>query len=166
MNHLHTHCPSYATDLYQPGTFKAVCDWTVDKARRAGIQAIAASGHSGLPVAAVVAHVLNIPLLAVRQPTRETHDSGAGLVNGSLPAGALEYGIVDDFISSGTTIKRIADEVYGQWPLARATHIFCWWMGRTGKGRSNAMPASMAMHNNLEDVLIISRLPTDHDLPF
>lgn len=157
----HEHCPTYTSDLFRPDTFAEVCAWVVEKARDAGIEAIAGSGHSGLPVAAVVAHTMAIPLLAVRQRNLATNDN-VHEVNGILPRlGRVRYGIVDDFIASGATIERITQEISAQWPYAEPTHIFCWWLGRSGTGRVNGIPVRLV--HLIDDVTVVSRRP---DLPF
>lgn len=117
------HCPSYTAPLFDPIRFEGICAWAVRKTRESMAQAIAASGHSGLPVASVVAHELHIPLVAVRQDVN-THDSRT--VNGILPAQATRYAIIDDLLVSGSTAERIVREIAKVFPTARATHLFLW----------------------------------------
>ncbi len=125
---IHTCVPEYTSAIFHPPSFRTVCRWVVAEARRTKIEAIAGSGHSGLPVAAVVAHELNIPLLAVRQRRTDAHDDRR--VNGILPRdgnGAdVRYGIVDDFIASGETVERIVMAIAAEWPKAVPFYLFMW----------------------------------------
>lgn len=153
----HAYCPSYTSELWHPITFAEVCAWVIEKAREADVEALAASGHSGLPVAAVAAHALGINLIAVRQPKCDTNDY-VHEVNGILALDRpVRYGIVDDFIESGNTIERIITQITREWPKSALTHVFCWWQGHS----SNAIPPRLV--SIAEDVTVVTR---DRSLPF
>jgi orotate phosphoribosyltransferase-like protein len=120
------HCPDYTAAIFDPARFTETAAWVMQMAQETKIDAIAGMGHSGLPLAAVVAHALSIPLLAVRQRQLFTHDDGRQ-VNGILPTNQrVIYGIVDDFIASGSSVERVINEIRNIWPNAYAEHIFCW----------------------------------------
>lgn len=77
--------------------------------------AIAFSGMSGALVAPAVAMALQKPMILARKSTDDSH-AGRGVVEGALEANT--YIIIDDFMSSGDTIRRIHDSV----TAAAATH--------------------------------------------
>jgi orotate phosphoribosyltransferase len=70
--------------------------------------AIAFSGMSGALVAPSVAMALRKPMILARKPTDDSH-AGKGVVEGALDAET--YIIIDDFMSSGDTIRRIHTSV-------------------------------------------------------
>lgn len=70
------------------------------------VSAIAARGNSGIPLASIIAHKLQLPLIAVRK-NESRHDTRT--MTGYVGEGT--YVIVDDLISSGETIRAILDTV-------------------------------------------------------
>jgi orotate phosphoribosyltransferase len=85
--------------------------------------AIAFSGMSGALVAPSVAMSLRKPMILVRKQSDDCH-AGGGAVEGALDAET--YIIIDDFISSGDTLKRIhASVVKASEHSYRARKIAC-----------------------------------------
>lgn len=72
------------------------------------IEALAATGHSGLLLMGALSHVLQMPQIAVRRGQRETQHN-PHIVNGFL--GCKGYLIVDDLIDTGATIARIRESI-------------------------------------------------------
>lgn len=75
--------------------------------KKTPFEAIAFSGVSGAAIAFPLSYLLNKPLLCVRKSTEDTHS--ADLIEGC--DNAPRYIIVDDFIASGETIRRIKKEI-------------------------------------------------------
>lgn len=120
------HCaPSYTAALFDAVRRQKVIDWLVAKLKEVGAQAVAASGHSGLIPASIVAHKLGLPLLAVRQLGTDTHD--VSMVNGIVPHHVRSFVIIDDGIASGRTVARIIEKVRAEFGAhMELTHILCW----------------------------------------
>lgn len=77
------------------------------------IDAIAVRGMSGAIIGGAIAHALSIPIILVRKDkhSEETHHSCMH-VEGPLNWSPLaRYVIVDDFASSGNTLRRIQDAI-------------------------------------------------------
>lgn len=81
--------------------------------------AIAFTGTSGAAMAYPVSAMLGIPLICVRKD-RLCHYNH--LIEGCVTAD--RYVIVDDFISGGTTMKKITDEIRNNMPNAKPVAIF------------------------------------------
>jgi hypoxanthine phosphoribosyltransferase len=84
--------------------------------------AVAARGMSGAIIGGIIAHELKKPMFVVRKNkyTEETHHSCLpveGPVNWSPPA---TYVIVDDFVGSGNTVRRIQEAIGAQGTLVGA----------------------------------------------
>ncbi len=69
--------------------------------------AIVVQGMSGAIIGSVVAHMLSKHIVVVRKPGEDHH--GSNQVVGL--EGAYKYLILDDMISSGTTVLRIVDSM-------------------------------------------------------
>jgi len=69
--------------------------------------AIACRGVSGLLIAPILAYLMHKTLIVVRKSTADTHANQ--MIEGDL--GARRYVIVDDFVSMGTTVRAIVDEI-------------------------------------------------------
>lgn len=72
------------------------------------LNAIAASGISGIGMAAVVSALSGIPMLTVRKARDDVQNSVASTVQGP-EIEIANYCIVDDLISSGGTVARIRE---------------------------------------------------------
>lgn len=90
----------YDTDLFQR-TMREVL--VLVRNIRHSFDAIAFRGHSGAAVAYPLSYALNIPLLCVRKPGNTKHYIRE--TEGHVDAG--RYLIVDDFVDSGETIRKI-----------------------------------------------------------
>lgn len=74
--------------------------------KRLKFDAIAFTGASGSAMAYPVSMLTGIPLLLVRKRDEQTHGSR---VEGPNGANIKKYAIIDDFICSGSTVKRIIE---------------------------------------------------------
>lgn len=114
--------PSHTHDIFDPSQFAHVVNWTVDTVKAGGYEAIAGSGHSGLPLIGAVAYRLGIPMIAVRK-SDERPKGDTSRVNGVLPHRSLRYAIVDDIICSGETILRVEANVAHVFPQAKLAGV-------------------------------------------
>lgn len=119
----------YLDDIYNLKTFKATAKRTIAKLRqlrkskKTRFEAIAFRGSSGAAMAFIAGLELGVPLIHVRKPKEDSHYSGyEGIAN---PA---TYVIIDDFISSGATVRAIRTGVtdfhkkhnaMGEWDWAK-----------------------------------------------
>lgn len=80
--------------------------------------AIAFRGLSGTLVGPLLAYLLNKTVLAVRKPheLKRSNSHGYYQVEGDIAAG--KYVIVDDFVSSGDTVREIIIEIHESAPRA------------------------------------------------
>lgn len=122
------------------GTIKALV-LALDRLRRTTpFEAIAFRGMSGALVAPPVADALGVSLLLVRKEASHS----AAIVEGELDV--KTYVIVDDFVSSGTTVRTIVHEVERVAPKAQCLGVmtyrrFCYSEGdRVGFDDRPALP--------------------------
>jgi hypoxanthine phosphoribosyltransferase len=74
--------------------------------------AIAVSGHSGTVLGGALAFKMGVPIFAVRKSMDTQNDSY--MADGFWVQGECRYVIIDDLISSGTTVERILREIHKQ----------------------------------------------------
>lgn len=118
----------YLSKVFNPFLFQEIVKLTLDKARQLQkeleFDTIAFSGMSGSAMAFILANELNCTLLAVRREKEASHfvsGSRNEVVEGFYDAN--KYLIVDDFISSGDTIRRIASKIHGVNKLSECVGI-------------------------------------------
>jgi len=101
---------SYLYDAFNVTIMRRMVSGLVKLIKESEIEydSIACRGVSGLMIASPVALRLNKPLIVIRKGTSNCHSSIA--VEGYLSPD-LRYIIIDDFISSGNTIKEIIKEI-------------------------------------------------------
>lgn len=104
--------PIYTRRNFDPPEFQELVDRTVDKVfqlrvKHPEIEALAAMGHSGQLLMGAVAYLTGLPQIAVRKEVGGSHDTR--IVNGWV--GCKGYLIIDDFISSGTTVDKIISSI-------------------------------------------------------
>jgi hypothetical protein len=95
--------------VFKAGNLKKIVNYTIEalQPHKDNFDTIAVRGVSGVLVGSAVAIALNKHLIVVR---KEEDDSHSGVTcEGHLTA--RRYVIVDDFISSGRTVKTIATEI-------------------------------------------------------
>ena len=105
---------SYHQKLFNTSRFHELIDRTAEfintlvRCRRKAIkpQAIAVTGLSGIAAGGAISYLTGLPLCVVRKPRDNAH-SGYG-VEGRL---ANRYLILDDFVSTGKTLNRIAKQI-------------------------------------------------------
>lgn len=99
---------SYLKDFFDVKQRTKIVDTAVKKLKRikSKFDAIAFSGMSGALMAPIVAHELGKRVIAVRKPDEKPHSSHRTEgVHGD------RYIILDDFIFSGDTLKRIKESI-------------------------------------------------------
>jgi adenine/guanine phosphoribosyltransferase-like PRPP-binding protein len=106
------HSPSYTEKVFHPQKFMKLVDRTEARIKelqkRTEINALAASGNSGVMLAGALGYILGMSVLVVRK----NHDSALDMrkVNGLFHP-ETKYLIIDDLISSGRTVCRIVNRV-------------------------------------------------------
>lgn len=81
--------------------------------------AIAFTGTSGAAMAYILSYKLKLPLICVRKDDKNHFGQS---IEGCISA--LTYVIVDDFISSGSTIIRIHKQIKKEMPEAKPVAVF------------------------------------------
>ena len=106
--------PLHTNQVFDPNQFPTLIKelsrkvWRLQK--KLGFNALAGCGNSGLLVLGGLAARRQIPFFAVRKSADTEHDTR--LANGFLLNGKVtRYLIVDDLISSGTTVNRIVKHI-------------------------------------------------------
>lgn len=104
----------YLASVYNVEQFQETVENTIRTAermmRRYPFEAIAFTGTSGAALAYILSHWMKVPLICVRKTTDGSHyPYYMGNLEGYIKA--QTYMIVDDFISSGSTIDKIRDEI-------------------------------------------------------
>lgn len=124
MSHYHRgvlEAPCYTHAVFDPNRFSdLVCSMVTrieEIQRLTGVTALAACGNSGLPLVGAIAALMRMPFYAVRKGRDPGHDSRK--VNGFTPLGGCSYLIIDDLISSGTTVKKIYSTIRSVAPEAK-----------------------------------------------
>jgi adenine/guanine phosphoribosyltransferase-like PRPP-binding protein len=112
--------PPHTRVIFDPAHFARVVDWAIREVKRGGYDAIAGTGHSGLPLMGAIAYRLGIPFVAVRKYDERPKGDGR-MINGVLPYQPLKYAIIDDFVASGETVERIYDQMKRTFPQATLT---------------------------------------------
>lgn len=115
--HRHTHKvkTDYLEDIYNISNFAVMIERLIPSAqqmrREVGFDTIAFQGTSGAAAAYILAKELYVPLICIRKEDDKSHYArDNGLFEGSLDA--KRYIIVDDFICSGSTVRRIENVIH------------------------------------------------------
>lgn len=129
--------------LIDPATRKRLVAYAALRIRDKALpmQAIAFTGLSGSIIAGPLATELECYLYAVRKDGESRHSSN--LVEGPATINSKDYLIVDDFVNSGNTIRRIAKAVF-EHSNARCVGIYCW--------RDDEFYIGKTLHNVLENI--------------
>jgi adenine/guanine phosphoribosyltransferase-like PRPP-binding protein len=101
---------SYLRCVLEPGRRADVVDSCIEALRGRRFDAIAVAGVSGLTMGAILAHRLNKHLIVVRKDGESRHSSYE--VEGKVPDRTEKILIVDDFMSSGKTVRTIIQKVH------------------------------------------------------
>lgn len=116
-NHRHEHKvkTDYLEDVFNISNFAKMVDKLILSAkqmrREVGFDTIAFQGTSGAAAAYILAKELYVPLICIRKENDKSHYTrDNGLFEGSLEA--KRYIIVDDFICSGATVRRIENIIH------------------------------------------------------
>lgn len=105
-----TIAPMHTSKVFNPNKFTKTVKTLVKeiwKIRKEGhqIDLLAGCGNSGAPIVGALSVLTGIPFFIVRKESRADHDDRPA--NGFVPEGGGKYLIIDDLISSGTTVRRI-----------------------------------------------------------
>lgn len=84
---------------------------------------IACSGASGLMAATLLAEQLNKPIIYIRQPGTRTHGSPIEF-GGKQSIKNIRILIIDDFMDTGTTIKRIVNKIIKYYPSLKFVGVY------------------------------------------
>jgi hypothetical protein len=100
--------PGHTQKMFDPKDFQRLVESVVQRVRdiqekHPEVQALAACGHSGLMLMGAVSYLTGLPQIAVRKTKDTYHDHRTA--NGWM--GCRGYLIIDDLISSGSTIDKI-----------------------------------------------------------
>jgi adenine/guanine phosphoribosyltransferase-like PRPP-binding protein len=88
--------------------------------RKVPFEAIAFTGTSGAALAYPLSYLLGVPLICIRKSTRDNHFGYK--IEGCMTADT--YIIVDDFIESGSTIKKVRKSVENEIEDAKCVGIY------------------------------------------
>lgn len=118
---------SHMRELLEPAMLRRLIPATVRilKRLRAGgleFDAIAFRGMSGALYAAPVAYLLNVPLIMVRKTDANGHTGSHSYYKVEGDLNAMTYLVLDDFISSGHTVREIVREIH-EWNGAKCRGI-------------------------------------------
>src|SRR5574338_31447 len=116
-NHRHVHQvkTDYLQDVFNISNFAEMIDRLIPSAQQMrkeiGFDTIAFQGISGASAAYILSKELYVPLICIRKEEDKSHYArDNGLFEGSLDA--KRYIIVDDFICSGHTVRRIENIIH------------------------------------------------------
>lgn len=109
---LPNHTPTHTRKIFNPPTFQSVCEWAIDQIIDLGnIEAIAACGHSGLPLAGALSYALGLHLIAVRRQG-DMPIGDKRIINTSNGTPYQRYVIVDDLVHSGKTMMHMIQQIH------------------------------------------------------
>lgn len=108
--------PLYGHTLHNPQLLTKAADKVGRWCKERSIKAVACRGVSGIVVASVASALYDLDLIVVRKP--EEHARTQVLVQGP-DSHNLNYVIVDDFVSTGATIRKIIEGIALVEPSAR-----------------------------------------------
>jgi adenine/guanine phosphoribosyltransferase-like PRPP-binding protein len=116
----------YLYSVYNVSEFANLAKKTVHAAQRMMKQipfdAIAFTGTSGAAMAYILSAEMGIPLICVRKETDNSHYvKGHGHLEGFVQA--KRFAFVDDFISSGSTFRRVKEVITSKMPKAECVGI-------------------------------------------
>lgn len=100
---------------------KSVVARTCRAIKKAKVQHIAVRGVSGISIGAIVAYKLNLNLIVSRKS--ESH-AGKNLATGQTPMNGETYAIIDDFISTGETVKLILNDIERAYPYLKCAGFY------------------------------------------
>lgn len=113
----------YLEHVFDQQLFGKTVEKTIANAERLRFETrfdtIAFTGISGSAMAFILSHWLDIPLLCVRKKGENSHyhKQTNRLVEGNVKD-IKKYVIVDDFISSGSTVKHVIESIRDACPVA------------------------------------------------
>lgn len=101
----HSQESMYFPEAVDPKQRAAAVEYCCDRLRDIPFDSIVVTGYSGAAFGSVVAHALGKALVIVRKPTETANHSGHAIEGNP----GQRFVIIDDFISSGATVRRILD---------------------------------------------------------
>jgi adenine/guanine phosphoribosyltransferase-like PRPP-binding protein len=111
----------YLNSVFWPDVYAKVIDESLriaqDLKARYQFDTIAFCGTSGAAIAFPLSYGMNLPMLCVRKQSIPSHQTPGDIVEGNV--GTDKYLLVDDFISSGDTVKFIISSIKNSRPNAK-----------------------------------------------
>jgi len=107
---------NYLQHVFTPEIFPRTVDSTIKKVeelkKETDFDTIAFTGISGAAMAFILSHWLDVPLLCVRKQGESSHyhQLTRKILEGNVHD-VRKYIIVDDFIASGSTLRRVVDAI-------------------------------------------------------
>lgn len=114
-------CANHLSCFLDPTDRKCVVKNSIAVLSKYDFDAIAFQGLSGALIAPIIAMQMDKTLIAVRKPNEECHS----LYRVEGDVAARRYIIVDDFISSGNTVRAILNAVYYVNSSAKCLGVLC-----------------------------------------
>lgn len=108
---------------------KLIIRHAVNCLRHHQFDAIAVRGVSGMLIGPIVAYLLRKQLIIVRKPKEEESTHAYQHVECNLTQGT--YVVLDDFVSSGATVKAIVEQMKLHCPLIKPIGAYYWRSGDT-----------------------------------
>jgi hypothetical protein len=103
-----------------------VIDKLIAQLQHKQFDAVAFRGVSGALVAPVIAYMMKKPLIAVRKDEPSHADRGR-IVESGIEQDEFTYIIVDDFVSTGTTLAVVMAEIAKVFPKAKCLGAALWY---------------------------------------
>lgn len=118
---------NWVKPLLDPVARKKFVAYSIERIRDKfpSLKALAFTGLSGSIIAGPVALELELPLYAVRKSNESRHSER--VVEGLEFNHSQDYLIIDDFVNTGTTIRRIAEMIHQHTGgAALCIGVYCW----------------------------------------
>ena len=114
----------YLEEALRPVNRTEIINRTIKYLKGIKFNSVVVSGASGLAIGPIIAYKLRKNLVIIRKPKEKTHSDD--MVEGQL---GKSYIIIDDFIDTGATIRRILRTIAkdGQW--AKCVGVYTYMRG-------------------------------------
>lgn len=154
----------YLSKVFNPTSLKILADRCIERCVAIMLSnpfdAIAFTGISGASMAYILSYNLGVPLICVRKKNDDSHytRSHYGHIKGRLEGNitAKSYLIVDDWIESGDTVKRIGATIREFNPQAKCAGMLAYqgssWNPKANVGtwdKPEIIPVFLVKHDDL-----------------
>lgn len=151
---------TYLEDIYHVNSFTDLIKQATNALREFRKQnyfdSIAFSGYSGAAFAYPISYKLKIPLICVRKENESSHYARyktSNKVEGFYSA--KKYLILDDFMATGLTIRRILKNIDAKIPEAKCIAIALWRLNKKYNKQ-------YIIHSSRESIPVVGLLETEH----